>query len=100
MILGSGQYQFTELIAHCLGYLHRILGLHTITLLFAKEYIGHWWIKLAKLQKPGEKPKSSGEYIERGPRGGEIPDPRQVTMEPGDNPLPPTQKKNRTWQKK
>lgn len=54
---------------------------------------------MAKLQKPGERPKKSGEYIERGPMGGEVPDARQVTMEPGDNPLPPTQKKNRKWEK-
>jgi hypothetical protein len=40
---------------------------------------------MGKLQKPGEKPSRPGEYIERGPRGGEIPDPRQVTIERGDN---------------
>jgi len=55
---------------------------------------------MAKLQKPGEKPARSGEYIERGPRGGEIPNPRQVTIEPRDDKLPPTQKKNRTWEHK
>jgi len=48
---------------------------------------------MSELQKPGEKPKTSGEYIERGPRGGEVPNARQVTMEPGDNPLPPTKKR-------
>lgn len=50
-------------------------------------------------QKPGENPKRPGEYQERGPRGGQIPKPRQVTMEKGDKPLPPTQEKNRTWVK-
>jgi hypothetical protein len=55
---------------------------------------------MGKLQKPGEKPKGPGEYIERGPKGGEIPKPRQVTIEPGDDKLPPTQEKKRKWEKK
>jgi hypothetical protein len=55
---------------------------------------------MGKLQKPGEKPVRPGEYIERGPRGGEIPSPRQVTIEPRDNKLPPTQEKNRKWERK
>lgn len=50
-------------------------------------------------QKPGEKPSRPGEYIERGPRGGEVSNPREVTIEPGDNPLPPTQKPGRTWER-
>lgn len=52
---------------------------------------------MATPQKPGEKPARPGEYEERGPRGGEVPRHRQVTIEPGDNPLPPTQKPGRTW---
>ena len=48
---------------------------------------------MSKLQKPGEKPDRSGEYIERGPRGGEVSKPRQVTIEPGDDKLPPTAEK-------
>lgn len=48
-------------------------------------------------QRPGETPKKPGEYEERGPRGGRIPNPRQVTIEKGDNKLPPTQKPNRVW---
>lgn len=35
---------------------------------------------MSKLQKPGEKPDRSGEYIERGPRGGEVSKPRQVQL--------------------
>ena len=35
-------------------------------------------------QKPGEKPDRPGEYVERGPLGGVVPKPRQVTIEPGD----------------
>jgi len=48
---------------------------------------------MGKLQKPGEKPTRPGEHIERGPMGGAIPKPRQVTIEPGDEKLPPTQEK-------
>jgi hypothetical protein len=54
---------------------------------------------MSKLQKPGEKPISPGEYEERGPRGGQIPNPRQVTIEPGDPKLPPTQEPNRAWER-
>ena len=50
-------------------------------------------------QKPGEKPKRSGEYVERGQRGGEVDKPRKVTIENGDTPLPPTKKPNRTWER-
>ena len=50
-------------------------------------------------QKPGEKPKKPGEYKEKGPRGGEVDKPRQVTIENGDTPLPPTQVPNRTWER-
>ena len=45
---------------------------------------------MPKLQKPGEKPSGAGEYLERGPRGGAVPKPRQVTIEPKDGKLPPT----------
>jgi hypothetical protein len=54
---------------------------------------------VAKTQKPSEKPRKPGEYIERGPKGGEVDNPRQVTMEKGDNPLPPTQKTGRKWER-
>lgn len=54
---------------------------------------------MATTQKPGENPKQPGEHIERGPRGGEVPRPRTVTIEPGDKPLPPTQKPGRTWER-
>ncbi len=48
-------------------------------------------------QKPGEKPSSSGEYREVGPRGGKVSGPRQVTIEKGDTPLLPTQESGRKW---
>ena len=54
---------------------------------------------MSDLQKPGETPERSGEYIERGPRGGQIPDPRQVTIEPEDPRMPPTQEPGRTWKR-
>jgi hypothetical protein len=50
-------------------------------------------------QKPGEVPARTGEYEERGPRGGQVPKPRRVTIEPGDRPLPPTQEPGRTWER-
>ena len=50
-------------------------------------------------QKPGEKPNKPGEYVERGSRGGKVKDPRQVTIEPGDDKLPPTQEPGRTWER-
>jgi hypothetical protein len=54
---------------------------------------------MSKGQKPGETPRRSGEYRERGPRGGEIPNARTVTMPLGDKPLPPTQKPGRQWER-
>jgi len=54
---------------------------------------------MGPLQKPGEKPALPGEYIERGPQGGKVPGARQVTIEPGDAPLPPTRKPGRTWER-
>lgn len=50
-------------------------------------------------QKPGETPDRPGEYEERGPRGGQVPRPRQVTIEPGDDRMPPTQEAGRTWER-
>lgn len=50
-------------------------------------------------QKPGETPARPGEYEERGPRGGQVPKPRQVTIEPGDDTMPPTQEPGRTWER-
>lgn len=54
---------------------------------------------MSKLKKPGEKPQGAGEYIERGLRGGKTLKPRQVTIDPKDPKLPPTQKKYRKWKK-
>lgn len=53
---------------------------------------------MSELQKPGETPNRPGEFEERGPRGGTIPKPRQVTIEPGDERLPPTQEPGRKWE--
>ena len=54
---------------------------------------------MSNLQKPGEIPDQPGEYIERGPQGGVVPDARQVTIEEGDTPLPPTQESGHTWER-
>ena len=50
-----------------------------------------------KLQKPGEVPHKPGEFLEVGPQGGKVKDARQVTVEPEDSPLPPTQESGRRW---
>ena len=52
-----------------------------------------------KVQKPGEQPNRPGEYVEVGPRGGSVPHPRQVTIEPRDPKLPPTQAPGRKWER-
>ncbi|MCY4071085.1 MAG: YjzC family protein [Chloroflexi bacterium] len=54
---------------------------------------------MAKLQKPGQIPAKPGEYIERGKRGGKVPNARQVTIEAGDKPLPPTKEAGHTWER-
>jgi len=55
---------------------------------------------MTNLQKPGEKPDKPGQFIETGPRGGQVNKPRVVNIEPGDNPLPPTQESGRRWKPK
>lgn len=50
------------------------------------------------LHKPGEDNQKPGEYIERGPRGGAVSKPRQVTIGCGDR-LPPTQEEGRKWER-
>lgn len=49
------------------------------------------------LQKPGEKPHKPAEYVEVGPKGGDVSKPRKVTIEPGDPKLPPTQEPGHKW---
>ena len=49
--------------------------------------------------KPGETPSNSGEYRERGPRGGKVPHAKQVTIESGDKPMPPTSEKKHIWER-
>ncbi len=53
--------------------------------------------QMGLFQKPGETPDIPGEYIERGPRGGKVKDPRHVTIEPGEK-MPPTQEPGHTWE--
>lgn len=52
---------------------------------------------MAPAQKPGQTPAKPGEYIESGPRGGEIPNPRHATIKPNTTKLPPTPKPGHTW---
>lgn len=54
---------------------------------------------MKKLYKPGEDNRPRGTYIEVGPRGGQVSDPRIVRIDPGDR-LPPTQEAGRRWEKK
>lgn len=51
------------------------------------------------LFKPGQDNKPSGTYIEVGPRGGKVNDPRVIHIDKGDR-LPPTQAQNHKWKKK
>lgn len=50
------------------------------------------------LKKPGQDNQRPGKYIEVGPSGGSISDPRVVTIDKGDR-LPPTQKPSNRWKK-
>lgn len=54
---------------------------------------------MPKPLKPGTDNQPAGKYIEVGPRGGAVKNPRQVDIDPGDR-LPPTQEKGRGWVKK
>lgn len=56
-------------------------------------------IHLAKPIKPGTDNQKPGTYIEVGPRGGKVNDPRIVKIDSGDR-LPPTQAPGHGWQKK
>lgn len=49
--------------------------------------------------KPGTDNQPSGNYREVGPRGGAVPNARQVHIDSGDR-LPPTQKSGNRWIKK
>lgn len=48
--------------------------------------------------KPGTDNQRPGKYIEVGPRGGQVDDPRIVTIDFGDR-LPPTQESGHGWKK-
>lgn len=54
---------------------------------------------MAKPIKPGTDNQRPGIYVEVGPRGGQVNNPRTVRIGPGDR-LPPTQEPNRGWQRK
>ena len=48
------------------------------------------------LHKPGEDNQRPGTYVEVGPRGGRVNDPRVVHIDWGDR-LPPTQEEGHRW---
>lgn len=52
-----------------------------------------------KLIKPGTDNQPAGTYVERGPRGGKVSNPRTVHIDRGDR-LPPTQKEGNRWTRK
>lgn len=54
---------------------------------------------MGKPIKPGTDNQRPGTYVEVGPRGGQVSDPRVVQIGPGDR-LPPAQKPGNGWQKK
>ncbi len=54
---------------------------------------------MANLHKPGEDNQRPGKYVETGPQGGKIQNPREVTIDSGDR-LPPTQKSGNRWKHK
>lgn len=49
--------------------------------------------------KPGTDNQKPGTYIEVGPRGGKVDNPRVVDIGPGDR-LPPTSESGNGWKKK
>ncbi|MDC7248454.1 MAG: YjzC family protein [Sphaerochaetaceae bacterium] len=53
---------------------------------------------MSKLIPPGTDDQKPGKYVETGPRGGKVKNPRKVEIDQGDR-LPPTQKPGRKWKK-
>lgn len=51
---------------------------------------------MTNYNKPGQDNRRAGKYLEVGPRGGKVTNPRKVTIDPGDR-LPPTQKEGNKW---
>ena len=54
---------------------------------------------MSELQKPGEKPNKPGEYLEIGPRGGNVKNPRYTTITAKSKKLPPTSQKDNKWKR-
>jgi hypothetical protein len=54
---------------------------------------------MSELQKPGTDNQPAGTYIETGPRGGKVDNPRVVKIDQGDR-LPPTSKVGNKWIKR
>lgn len=54
---------------------------------------------MSELIKSGTDNKAPGKYVEVGPRGGNVQDAREVTIDRGDR-LPPTSTSGNKWTKK
>ena len=50
-----------------------------------------------KRHVPGETPSGTGKFKETGPKGGNVYNPKIITITPDDGHMPPTQKPNRKW---
>lgn len=53
---------------------------------------------MTKMYNPGEDNKPAGKYLEVGPRGGTVKDPRIINIDKGDR-LPPTSESGNNWKK-
>nr|WP_302596457.1 YjzC family protein [uncultured Cellulosilyticum sp.] len=51
---------------------------------------------MSQLINPGTDNQPAGNYIEVGPNGEEVENPRTITIEPGEK-LPPTQEAGHKW---
>ena len=54
---------------------------------------------MGNLIKPGTDNKPAGKYIEVGPQGGKVSNPKTATIDFGDR-LPPTSKPGNKWKRK
>ena len=53
---------------------------------------------MTDLKKPGQDNQPKGKYVEVGPKGGQLQNPRTVSIDKGDR-LPPTSSKGNRWKK-
>ena len=63
--------------------------------MFIETFIRKDVIIVAEKYKHGQRPVDSGQFIEKGPRGGKVSDTEITGIE--DKPLPPTSKPGNVW---